>query len=107
MLLPCAVKRHGVPVGTNPTRQLSLRPEAIGAVAKGKVAEAFDVKGHIGDLASVQAVTRVNAEQVSKDLMRKPTRPVARGRLRCAGEASDVRTRTFRRDIGDGMYTKG
>ena len=106
MLLPCAVKRYGVPRGANPTRQLSLRPEAIGAVAKGKAAEAFDVEGHVGDLASVQAVTRVNAEQVSKDLMRKPTRTVTRGMLRCAGEASDVRARTFRRDIGDGMHTK-
>jgi hypothetical protein len=27
----CAVQRHGFPVGANPTRQLSLRPVAIGA----------------------------------------------------------------------------
>jgi hypothetical protein len=32
------------------------------------------VEGHISDLASMQAVTRVNAEQASKDAMRKPTR---------------------------------
>ena len=35
--------------------------------------EAFGVGGHVGDLASMQAVTRVNVEQASKDLMRKPT----------------------------------
>ena len=37
-------------------------------------AGAFGVEGHIGDLASMQAVTRVNAEQASKSLMRTPTR---------------------------------
>jgi len=34
-----------------------------------------------GDSASVQAVTRVNAEQTSKRTMRRPTRPPFRGRL--------------------------
>ena len=35
----------------------------------------------IGDSASVQAVTRVNAEQASKRTMRGPTRLPYRGRL--------------------------
>ena len=75
MLLPCAVKRYGVPVGVNPTRQTvapagSNRSSCTGSEA----AEAFDVRVTLGGLASMQAVTRVNAEQVSKDLMRKPTR---------------------------------
>ena len=35
----------------------------------------------IGDSASVQAVTRVNAEQSSKRTMRRPTRQPFRGRL--------------------------
>ena len=35
----------------------------------------------IGDSARVQAVTRVNAEQASKRTMRRPTRPLDRGRL--------------------------
>ena len=35
----------------------------------------------IGDSASVQAVTRVNAEQASKRTMRRPTRQPFRGRL--------------------------
>ena len=34
-----------------------------------------------GDSASVQALTRVNAEQASKRTMRRPTRPPLRGRL--------------------------
>ena len=34
-----------------------------------------------GDSASVQAVTRVNAEQASKRTMRRPTRLSFRGRL--------------------------
>jgi hypothetical protein len=40
----------------------------------------------LGDLASVQAVTRVNAEQTSKTLMRRPTRPPLRGRLARPGK---------------------
>jgi hypothetical protein len=39
-----------------------------------------------GDSASVQAVTRVNAEQASKRTMRRPTRPSYRGRLTRLGE---------------------
>ena len=35
----------------------------------------------IGDSASVQAATRVNAEQASKRTMRRPTRQPFRGRL--------------------------
>ncbi len=30
----CAVPRHGLPVGANPTRQLSLQPVVIGAVVE-------------------------------------------------------------------------
>jgi hypothetical protein len=30
----CAVQRHGLPVGANPTRQLSFQPVAIGAVVE-------------------------------------------------------------------------
>ena len=30
----CAVQRHGLPVGANPTRQLSLQPVAIGAAVE-------------------------------------------------------------------------
>jgi hypothetical protein len=30
----CAVQRHGLSVGANPTRHLSLQPEALGAVVE-------------------------------------------------------------------------
>jgi hypothetical protein len=40
----------------------------------------------IGDSASVQAVTRVNAEQASKRTTRRPTRQPFRGRLIRLGE---------------------
>jgi hypothetical protein len=40
----------------------------------------------IGDSASVQAVTRVNAEQASKRTMRRPTRQLYRGRLTRLGD---------------------
>ena len=47
-----------------------------------EVAEAFGQRVTIyGDSASVQAVTRVNAEQASKRTMRRPTRLPFRGRL--------------------------
>jgi hypothetical protein len=36
--------------------------------------EAFGVEGPSRDLAIMQAVTRVNVEQASKEMMRKPTR---------------------------------
>ena len=38
-----------------------------------EVAEAFGEEGRDGDLASVQAVIRVNAEQASKRVMQEPT----------------------------------
>ena len=44
-----------------------------------------------GDVASVQAVTRVNAEQASKRTMRGPTRSPNRGRLTWLGEQEQKR----------------
>ena len=43
----------------------------------------------IGDSASVQAATRVNAEQASKRKMCRPTRLPYRGRLKQPGELSE------------------
>jgi hypothetical protein len=45
-----------------------------------------DSASRIGDGASVQAVTRVNAEQASKRTMHRPTRLPYRGRLIRLGE---------------------
>ena len=40
--------------------------------------EASDVKGRVGDLAIMQAVMEVNAEQASKPEMQEPTRQFSR-----------------------------
>jgi hypothetical protein len=60
----------------------------------------------IGDSASVQAVTRVNAEQSSKRTMRRPTRQPFRGRLVRLGEQSEEYAQPLRRGSGDSMYTR-
>src|SRR5437879_2406413 len=83
----CAVQRRRFPVGANPTRQ-PLQPEATGAVMEEtKWLKPSVSVSRIGDSASVQAVTRVNAEQASKRTMRRPTRQPFRGRLIRLGEA--------------------
>ena len=69
-------------MGANPTRQ-PLQPEATGAtveVTKSLKPSVMRVTTY-GDGASVQAVTRVNAEQTSKRTMHRPTWQPYRGRL--------------------------
>src|SRR5256885_10128193 len=83
----CAMERRHFPVGARPTRQ-PLQPEATGAVMEEtKWLKPSVSVSRIGDSASVQAVTRVNAEQASKRTMRRPTRRPFRGRLIRLGEA--------------------
>ena len=74
-------------MGASPTRQ-PLQPEATGAVMEVTKWLKPSVKRvtKYGDSASVQAVTRVNAEQASKRTMRRPTRLPYRGRLIRLGE---------------------
>ena len=73
-------------MGASPTRQ-PLQPEATGAAMEvTKWLKPSDSASRIGDGASVQAVTRVNAEQASKRTMRRPTRRPFRGRLTRLGE---------------------
>ena len=82
----CAAERRRFPVCVSPTRQL-LQPKATGAVMEEtKWLKPSVSVSRIGDSASVQAVTRVNAEQTSKRTMRRPTRPLFRGRLIRLGE---------------------
>ena len=58
-----------------PAGQLSLLPVAIGAVVEvTKQPKPSVQRVALGDLASVQAVTRVNAEQASTRAIREPTR---------------------------------
>src|SRR5271156_2510369 len=102
----CAVTRRRFPVGANPTRQ-PLQPEAIGAVMEAtKWLKPSISVSRIGDSASVQAVTRVNAEQSSKRTMRRPTRQPFRGRLIRLGEAERRVAQPLRRGSGDSMYTR-
>src|ERR1700737_665069 len=94
----CAVTRRRFPVGASPTRQ-PLQPEAIGAVMEvTKWLKPWDSVSRIGDSASVQAATRVNAEQASKRTMRRSTRRPFRGRLIRLDEMSE----TIRSDAAPG-----
>src|SRR5438128_10437090 len=79
-------ERRRFPVGARPTRQ-PLQPEATGAVMEEtKWLKPSVSVSRIGDSASVQAATRVNAEQASKRTMRRSTRRPFRGRLIRLGE---------------------
>src|SRR6516225_6176956 len=70
----CAVTRRRFPVGARPTRR-PLQPEAAGADMEATKCLKPSGNGHeFGDCASVQAATRVNAEQASKRSMCRPTR---------------------------------
>jgi hypothetical protein len=72
-LLACAVERRRFPVGASPTRQ-PLQPEATGAVMEvTKWLKPLVSVSRYTVTARVQAVTRVNAEQVSKMPMHRPT----------------------------------
>ena len=78
----CAVKRRWSTAGESPARELvrstgSNRSGGGGNEAVGASGET----GREGDLASMQAVTGVNAEQASKRLMQEPThRVIGEGR---------------------------
>ena len=45
-----------------------------------RIVGAFGAKGHVGDSVSVQAVTRVNAEQAPKKRLQEPTGLLHKGR---------------------------
>jgi hypothetical protein len=63
--------------------------------------------GHeFGDCASVQAATRVNAEQSSKRTMCRPIRPWNRGRLTRLGDTSEDYAQPLHRGSGGSMYTR-
>src|ERR1700716_3572435 len=86
----CAVQRRRFPVGASPTRQ-PLQPEAIGAVMEvTKWLKPSISVSQIGDSASVQAATRVNAEQSLKRTTRRSTRQPYRGRLIRLDEMSEA-----------------
>src|SRR6476646_411057 len=102
----CAVQRRRFPVGASPTRQ-PLQPEAIGAVMEvTKWLKPSISVSRIGDSASVQAATRVNAEQAPKRTMCRPTRLPYRGRLKWLDELSEDYVQLLHRGMGGGMYTR-
>jgi hypothetical protein len=95
--------RRRFPVGARPTRQ-PLQPEATGAVMEvTKWLKPSECGSRTGDRASVQAATRVNAEQASKRTMCGPTRQPFRGRLIRLGETSeeDAQTKGAETDMFD------
>ena len=62
-------------MGASPTRQLSFQPVAIGAAVEVTILLKPSMERvALGDSASRQAVTRVNAEQAPKEMTREPTR---------------------------------
>src|ERR1700681_597703 len=106
LLVACAVERRRFPVGASPTRQ-PLQPEAIGAVMEVTKGLKTSISGsRICDSASVQAATRVNAEQASKRKMCRPIRLPYRGRLKQLGDLSEEYVQLLHRGIGGGMYTR-
>src|SRR5246127_239770 len=85
----------------------SLQPEAIGAVMEVTKWLKPSISGsRIGDRASVQAATRVNAEQASKRSMGRPTRPPYRGRLIRLGEMSEDYPQPLHRGSGGSSGTR-
>ena len=74
----CAVKAL-VHSGGIPARELFAPPGSNQSSSGGnETAGASGAEGRKGDLASVQAVTSVNAEQAPKPLMQEPTRHESR-----------------------------
>src|SRR5258705_5712984 len=84
-------RRGGAFQWVQATTRQPLQPEAIGAVMEvTKWLKPSISASRIGDSASVQAATRVNAEQSSKRTMRRSTRQPYRGRLIRLDEMSEA-----------------
>src|SRR3954451_18464913 len=102
----CAVKA-ALSSGCKPHPANSLQPEAIGAVMEAtKWLKPSISVSRIGDSASGQAATRVNAEQASKRTMCRPTRHPYRGRLIRLGSKSEGYPHPLHRGRGGGMSTR-
>src|SRR5689334_10150552 len=93
--------------GCKPHPVNSLPPEAIGAVMEvTKWLKPSISVSRIGDSASGQAATRVNAEQASKRTMCRPTRHPYRGRLIRLGRMSEGYPQPLHRGRGGGPVAK-
>jgi hypothetical protein len=72
----CAVKGGGPQRELDPPGNWFAPPGSNQSSSGGnETAEASGAEGREGDLASMQAVTLVNAEQAPKTVMQEPTRP--------------------------------
>jgi len=85
------VKRRRFPVGESPTRRNAPAGSNRSNCGGNETVEASGAQRvtKYGDVASVQAVTRVNAEQASKRSMRRLTRISDRGKLIRLGMRAD------------------
>src|SRR5882724_3344927 len=84
----------------------SSRKQPGAGMEETKCLKPSDSGSRIGDRASVQAATRVNAEQASKRSMCGPTRRPYRGRLTRLGEMSEEYAQPLHRGSGGSMYTR-
>jgi hypothetical protein len=107
-VLACAVKRRWSTAGESPARETgSLHPVAIGAVVEAtKPLKPSVQRVALGDSASRQAVTKVNAEQAPKIITQELTRRKY-GEGRSRWESTSERFQRSCRGIGDGMRTQG
>ncbi len=85
----------------------SLHPVAIGAVVEvTKLLKPSVKRVALGDSASMQAVTKVNAEQAPKIITQELTRRKY-GEGRSRWESTSEQSQRSCRGIGDGMQTQG
>jgi len=87
-----------------PARQLSFQPVAIGAAVEAtKRLKYSGAEGREGDLASTQAVTRVNAEQAPKTGDAEADRLSAHGKAAIDWDRMNDMSQRLRRGMGSGM----
>jgi hypothetical protein len=99
----CAVKRRWSTAGKVPPGNWFAPPGSNRSSGGGnETAEASGVEGRVGDMASLQAVMKVNAVQAPKQAMQEPTRLESReGRSRW--ESTSEQSHRSCRGSGDGM----
>src|ERR1700751_3205522 len=92
--------------GEGPPAVCSSPKQSEQSLGEKKWANPLKGRSGFGPRASVQAATRVNAEQASKRSMCRPTRPPNRGRLLRPGEMSEEYAQPLHGGTGGSMYTR-
>src|SRR5215469_17852032 len=100
-------KTKGARLGSIPTPGTRFAPPGSNQSGGGgnEAVGASGVEGHIGDLASMKAVTRENAEPASKRLTQEPTRRVI-GRAAADGTVRANQDHQTCRGNGDGKQAR-